>query len=980
MSKIKFNKVLNKKQYQAVTSTEGPYLVISSAGSGKTRILIYRVAYLIHNKKVDPSSILLLTFTRKAAMEMINRATALLDHRCRDVAGGTFHSFAFFTLKKYHKAIGYPRNFNIIDQSDSQDLIKLVTDSLGYFNDRYFPRKGTLSKIISKAINTSDTIRNVVEDEYPRMKRYIAKIDNLRKEYNKYKKIKALMDYDDLLVKLKLLLKKNPKIRKALSLKYKYIMVDEFQDTNNLQSIIIKYLSSEHNNIMVVGDFFQCWDKNSKVITKKGKKKVFQLKIGDKVKCSFRGDLKYKKVTNIRKQKKSKTLTITTKSNKKLVVTPEHKCFATQPNFDHISWYVYMMYRVDLGFRIGILSGGSKNNISTRTNSESPDRLWIIKKCKDEASASFTETYLSLKYKIPKTVFRLKGRDLRLNEKGHKKLFKKFGSNGWYLLEAKGFSFDFPNFVPQGTERNNIKRLTINLTFNQLDARSKDYHIAITYENLGKRVRKYFNNYIDAKNFAEELKEKENASIIFERFRIPKYGIGGQSIFLNVIPAIQLTTGMSIPVIKKGKIVLDKIISIEENKKSTVYNVEIAEAGNMITNGIISHNSIYAFRGANCKNIINFPKRFKHCKIITVERNYRSTQKILALGNEVVKYATEKYDKKMYSDINKGNKPIFYRTDNEVKQAVFIVNKIKKSKLPLEEIAVLFRSGHHSNILEVELKKNKIPFIKYGGMQFTELAHVKDLLSLLKVIYHSKDPISWSRVLRMIPGIGPKTTMNIIDAITERKYNYKALKNFQEANYWKDLQVLYKLIKSLKKEAKSVEAIVKDIIKYYKPYFENNYDHIKKREEDINSLSEISQEYSSALAMLNDLTLEPAFKKSPKNIEGKLTLSTIHSIKGLEMDTVFIINLVEGDLPSKYALDDPEQIEEERRLFYVAVTRAKNNLYLISPMSDADFERRVIKPNLRVEKDKTSNVSRFIKEIKNFDKIVNIHNFNPVHP
>jgi len=647
MSKIKFNKVLNKKQYQAVTSTEGPYLVISSAGSGKTRILIYRVAYLIHNKKVDPSSILLLTFTRKAAMEMINRATALLDHRCRDVAGGTFHSFAFFTLKKYHKAIGYPRNFNIIDQSDSQDLIKLVTDSLGYFNDRYFPRKGTLSKIISKAINTSDTIRNVVEDEYPRMKRYIAKIDNLRKEYNKYKKIKALMDYDDLLVKLKLLLKKNPKISKTLSLKYKYIMVDEFQDTNNLQSIIIKYLSSEHNNIMVVGDFFQ---------------------------------------------------------------------------------------------------------------------------------------------------------------------------------------------------------------------------------------------------------------------------------------------------------------------------------------------SIYAFRGANYKNIINFPKRFKHCKIITVERNYRSTQKILALGNEVVKYATEKYDKKMYSDINKGNKPIFYRTDNEVKQATFIVNKIKESKLPLEDIAVLFRSGHHSNILEVELKKNKIPFIKYGGMQFTELAHVKDLLSLLKVIYHPKDPISWSRVLRMIPGIGPKTTMNIIDAITERKYNYKALKNFQEANYWKDLQVLYKLIKSLKKEAKSVEAIVVDIIKYYKPYFENNYDRIKKREEDINSLLEISQEYSSALAMLNDLTLEPAFKKSPKNIEGKLTLSTIHSIKGLEMDTVFIINLVEGDLPSKYALDDPEQIEEERRLFYVAVTRAKNNLYLISPMSDADFERRVIKPNLRVEKDKTSNVSRFIKEIKNFDKIVDIHNFNPVHP
>ncbi|UCF86575.1 MAG: ATP-dependent helicase [Nitrospiraceae bacterium] len=243
---------LNPSQFQAVTSLEGPYLVIAGAGSGKTRVIEYRVLTLVQNK-IKPTSILLLTFTRKAAREMISRASRH-NPECKNVEGGTFHSFAYKLLKKYSKAIGLSGSFAVLDEGDAAEAIHRCATKMGlYEKEKRFPKKDTLRSIISMSINKNLSIGDIINKEYPHFLNDIADIENLRTEYTKYKINKNYLDYDDLLVYLRIILE-HPDIQERLSRKYKYIMVDEFQDTNTLQGDITYLLSEKNRNVMIVGD------------------------------------------------------------------------------------------------------------------------------------------------------------------------------------------------------------------------------------------------------------------------------------------------------------------------------------------------------------------------------------------------------------------------------------------------------------------------------------------------------------------------------------------------------------------------------------------------------------------------------------------------------------------------------------------------------------------------------------------------------
>lgn len=249
---IKLETQLNPSQYVAVTTLDGPVVVIAGAGSGKTRVIEYRVLYLVQNK-ISPNSILLLTFTRKAAKTMLDRA-ARHDPRCKNVEGGTFHSFAYKKLKQYARVIGFPDSFSILDEGDAEEAIHRCCNMLGFFaREKRFPRKDTLRGIISMSINKNITIGEVLKKEYPHFLEYSSDIENLRKKYIEYKINKNYLDYDDLLVYLRLLLE-NDDIRNRLSQKYQYIMVDEYQDTNKLQGDITYLLAERYRNVMVVGD------------------------------------------------------------------------------------------------------------------------------------------------------------------------------------------------------------------------------------------------------------------------------------------------------------------------------------------------------------------------------------------------------------------------------------------------------------------------------------------------------------------------------------------------------------------------------------------------------------------------------------------------------------------------------------------------------------------------------------------------------
>lgn len=249
---IKLETRLNPSQYAAVTTLDGPIVVIAGAGSGKTRVIEYRVLYLVQNK-INPNSILLLTFTRRAAKTMLDRA-ARHDPQCRNVEGGTFHSFAYKMLKRYAKVIGFPDSFSILDEGDAEEAIHRCCNMLGFFaREKRFPKKDTLKSIISMSINKNISIEEVLKREYSHFLEYSSDIETLRKKYTEYKINKNYLDYDDLLVYLRLLLE-NGDVRNRLSQKYQYIMVDEYQDTNTLQADITYLLAEKHRNVMVVGD------------------------------------------------------------------------------------------------------------------------------------------------------------------------------------------------------------------------------------------------------------------------------------------------------------------------------------------------------------------------------------------------------------------------------------------------------------------------------------------------------------------------------------------------------------------------------------------------------------------------------------------------------------------------------------------------------------------------------------------------------
>ncbi|MEK7097556.1 MAG: ATP-dependent helicase, partial [Patescibacteria group bacterium] len=610
-SKIDYQKQLNPAQLEAVLSVDGPYLVIAGAGSGKTRVLVYRTAFLVE-KGVAPERILLLTFTRRSSREMLKRAASLLDERCQQVSGGTFHSFANFILRRYAEHVNLPRFFSIMDQDDAESAVNLVRNQMSRNLDKRFPKKNTLLSIISKSINKGLTIDDVVCQEYPQFAEWSGVIEHIKQEYIRYKHNLALLDYDDLLVYLRKLLQENDEIRAHLSQYYQYIMVDEYQDTNKMQAEIVRLLAVSHNNVMVVGDDSQ---------------------------------------------------------------------------------------------------------------------------------------------------------------------------------------------------------------------------------------------------------------------------------------------------------------------------------------------SIYSFRGAHFKNIIDFPQIFSGTKIITLEENYRSTQPILDLTNEVISAAGEKFDKALFTRNGGETLPVYVDVYNENSQSKYIVKKIielSREGVNLSEIAILFRSGWHSNDLEVELASRGIAFVKYGGQKFIEAAHIKDILSCLQIVYNPLSEVAWQRVLMLVKGVGEKTATQLIEEIVrQRKGLTIDEKIFQKKP---ELRQLFKILKEVDWTVQRPSKILKTLLDFYTPLLMDHYDDYEKRLNDLGSLENIAQRYLTLEEFLTDMALEPPEKSLvDKGIrthgENDLVLSTIHSAKGLEWHTVFLIYLAEGYLPSYQSMSSDSAIEEERRLFYVAATRAKNNLFLLRPQIDTSPRR-----------------------------------------
>ena len=610
---VDYEKELNEAQFKAVTTTEGPLLIVAGAGTGKTRTLVYRVARLVEIG-AKPESILLLTFTRRAAASMLTRAAALADARCQRVSGGTFHSLGHSVLRKYSEIAGVQRNFTVLDQSDTEDLIDLLRRQIKLTRDRHFPRKRTISAIFSMMVNKVQTMKQVLNNEYPQFVDERRNLETLFKSFEEFKRGRHMLTYDDLLVRLREALEESNELREQLSDQYRYIMVDEYQDTNKLQAQIVKLMTARHENVAVVGDEFQ---------------------------------------------------------------------------------------------------------------------------------------------------------------------------------------------------------------------------------------------------------------------------------------------------------------------------------------------SIYSFRGASHRNMLEFPKLFPSAQIIKLEENFRSTQPILDVANAIIADVKESYKKRLYSRIDGGQPPVVVSARDENEQSRFVAQRIadlREEGVPLREIAVLFRSSSHSFDLEIELGKHNIPFRKFGGMRFAESAHIKDALAFLRVVVKPSDTLSWFRSLKLLDHVGDATVYQILEhlGVEQREFRstrtkaalFKKLHRFPgRPGYQAQLTRLSRVLATVC-ESKSPSEQLSAVLRFYRPLLKNKYDDVQRRSRDLEHLQSIAKRYKTAAKLLEDVALDPTEAiqgNVSRNGGGFVTLSTVHSAKGLEWDNLFVIWMTDGWFPANRFQDEFDDLEEERRLLYVATTRAKKDLHFVYP-------------------------------------------------
>ena len=353
--------------------------------------------------------------------------------------------------------------------------------------------------------------------------------------------------------------------------------------------------------------------------------------------------------------------------------------------------------------------------------------------------------------------------------------------------------------------------------------------------------------------------------------------------------------------------------------------------------------SIYGFRAATVRNILDFPKQFPGATVITLEQNYRSVQPILDAANAVIAHARQRFTKNLWSERCSEQRPLLVTCVDEAQQCRFVCTRILEqleAGVPLRRQAVLVRTGHWSDMLEVEMTRRNIPFRKFGGLKFLEAGHVKDLLALLRLLENPRDQISWLRVLNLLPGVGGVTANGVLRFLAANNHDFRSLAHctvpVAARERFRELAAMLMEL-ACADSAIGLGAQIERIRKFYEPVFHDIYDRAEVRVRDLEQLAAMAASFGTREEFLSDVTLDPPSGTSdwagaPHKDEEWMTISTIHSAKGCEWDVVFLIHATDGVIPSDLTTGNAGEIEEERRLLYVALTRARNWLYVCFPL------------------------------------------------
>lgn len=970
---------LNEQQKEAVLYKDGPLLIVAGAGAGKTKTITHRIIHLIH-QGVNPSSILAVTFTNKAAKEMRDRVMTLLEDIRHGVSEperssgsgipfvSTFHSLGVHIIKENAHLIGLTKHFAIIDESDAISIIKDVMREHDIDPKQHEPRK--IKSVISKA-----------KGDFVQLESYRGNVSNGFQSivalvwggYEARLKKEKGLDFDDLLLESVLILRKFPEIKNKYQERWKYVHIDEYQDTNEVQYEMTKLLVGKDENICVVGDTDQCLVKGTKITMADGTiKNIEKIKKGDSVLSNYGShDFREAKVIKTRSiQSNGKLIQIETINGKIITSTPEHIHFAGYRLEITPQIYInYLMHKKDIGWRIGTTSihtKGQRKSVAgfiQRSNQEHADAVWVIATHKTQNESRIQEYILSLKYQIPTIPFTPR-KGLSTNGYVHdklalKKIFSSFNTDNsaMKLLADLGLSINHPHHRPQSRNSN---RVNINVTLCADRRGSNPMHLISMFGNdnaskeklksIGLSVRPAKNG---TKNWRFEtvradygetcLLATKIASIFPEAQLVFSARLGGKKSnikdgnSLPQLPASSVVPGMAL-FGHDGYDIVSKVSRISVPKQK-VFDIDIEKTHNFIANGIITHNCIYSWRGANIKNLIHFEKDYPSVKIVMLEQNYRSTGKIIEAANSIIEKNQYRVPKTLFTKNIDGEQIIVCEAYDEVSEANFVaqeIDELLRENKP-EDIAILYRANFQSRVLEEALLGKQIPY-QILGVKFFERKEIKDILSYIKASLNKESLSDIKRIINTpTRGIGKVTLMKIFAGLSSE---LPASMQIKINKFYLLLEEIHEYI-----ETHKPSEVVKYIIE--KSGLEEELSHGTNEDleklENMKELVTLSIKYDGEGDLSEDKTngieklLEDASLSSdqdsliPSNKDKKngVRLMTVHASKGLEFKYVFVTGLEQDLFPhARTGQGTKEDKEEERRLFYVALTRAEKKLFL----------------------------------------------------
>jgi ATP-dependent DNA helicase UvrD/PcrA len=925
---------LNPPQREAVTHGEGPLLILAGAGSGKTRVLTHRIAWLVQTGQARHAELLAITFTNKAAQEMRERVELLLGRSTRGMWVMTFHAACARLLRSEAPRLGYTRQYTIYDQADSRRLVKRSIDEVGLDPKRFTP--AAIQNQISAAKNwlrDAEAYRQQVDGFFD------GKVAEVYEVYERELYSMNAMDFDDLLFRTVNVLELFPEVRARYSAAFRHVLVDEYQDTNHAQYRLLQLIAGEHRNLAVVGDDDQCVVEGTPVTMADGSTRpIEEVRPGDLVLSSCgSGDMRGARVTDVFSSERTDGIRIRTRGGREIVSTPEHTHFA--------------------GFRLGL--------------TPQLHMTYLMRSARRGCRVGVTRTYTNgeLKYGIPTVPFTAReGNGLVGSQALIDRVFAGVDSHegGLRLVHDAGLDVEHPHDAP-ATHEGRRRNLTITLcgdkrvrmTMHRVTMGGRDPEVRHRLAAAGISVRDVrggswrvetsFKDFDEAARFADRIRRVTDVTVrCTARLGAPSPGMKSS---LPFMPACSVRPGMAMFTEDGGYDIVESVDHVKLDRP--VYDLDIEHTHNFVAGGLVTHNSIYSFRQADVRNILDFRQDYEEAHVVRLEQNYRSTQTILSVANAVISHNRGRMGKSLWTDLGEGDPVKVRELDDEHAEARFVVGEIERlvdEGVSRAEIAVFYRTNAQSRVLEDTLVRREIGYQVIGGTKFYERAEIKDAIAYLTVLTNPQDVVSFSRVANSPKrGIGQTsqsrvlahaTTMGIpvwdaaADPASVPGLGTAAIRAFER---------FMATMTSLRDRAQEnvpvgdlLEAILQET-GYLEALEAERTIEAQGRMENLEELVGAAREFDARGPLSGDgeATLERYLQEvalvadadSRRDDEGLVTLMTLHNAKGLEYPIVFMIGCEEGVFPHSRSLDEGS-LEEERRLCYVGITRAMRDLYL----------------------------------------------------